>query len=80
MKMMMMTRDEREGRGIFVLGGKLRLDRVATATNSLQDSQISKTISDCLRKTAESAQSDKIEPGVGPAQQHRMKGELKYCK
>lgn len=38
--------DEREGGGM----GELRLDRVATATNSLQDSQISKTISDCLRQ------------------------------
>lgn len=40
--------DEREGGRNG--GGELRLDRVATATNSLQDSQISKTISDCLRQ------------------------------
>lgn len=72
--------DEREeGRN----GGELRLDRVATATNSLQDSQISKTISDCLRqKQLSLLKVTRLELELDSSRtekERRVKG-LKHCK
>lgn len=74
--------DERERGG---MGGELRLDRVATATNSLQDSQISKTISDCLRqKQLSLLKVTRLELELDldssrPEKERRWEG-LKHCK
>lgn len=74
--------DEREGRRN---GGELRLDRVATATNSLQDSQISKTISDCLRQKQLSLLKVtrlelELDLDSSRAEKERRVEGLKHCK
>lgn len=73
--------DEREGGRNG--RGELRLDRVATATNSLQDSQISKTISDCLRqKQLSLLKVTRLELDLDSsrAQKERRVEGLKHCK